>query len=123
MARLALPAQYPAVVLGSVVMTTKTVRQRTLVQHGPLRMLGLPGLIVRRHVPAGNHDGITFDRPFMDDRRMTGRTTFALPAPTERLHMFAMAHDQPHILHRCRQIPRRDFRHAEDIAMAPETDG
>jgi len=81
-------------------------------------MIGKPGLAVRCNMPAGDHDRIPFDRALMHDPRMTGRAPFALSPPRERLDMFSMAHHQPDFLHRRREIARRHFGHAKNVAMA-----
>ena len=37
--------------------------------------------------------------------------------------MLPMTHDEAYILHGRRQIARRDFRHTQDVAVAPQADG
>ena len=123
MARFALSAQHLSVVLGGVVMTAKTVRHRALVQYRTLRMLRFPWPTIGRHVPARDDDRIALDGLFVDDRRMTGRAALALASRAERLHVFAMAHDQADVFDRRREVPDGDFGDAQNVAMAAQAYG
>ena len=85
-------------------------------------MRRIPRLAVGRDMSAWNDNGITLNGPIMHDAGMTSRTPFILSTDLERLHVSAMAHDQPHLFHRRWKVPGRRFRHPKDMAMATETD-
>ena len=53
---------------------------------------------------------------------MAGRTTFPLIPQPKRLHVLSMAHDQSDVFQWRGQIPRRDFRHAQNMLVTTEAD-
>ena len=50
-------------------------------------------LHVQLDVPPWDHDGIALDGLAVDHARMTGRTTFPLPAFLKGFHVFPVTHD------------------------------
>src|SRR5687767_6043963 len=100
MARLATLTEDFSFVLRFAVVTTETVGHGRSTKLRAFGMIGIVRLAVFRHMPTRNDNGVPLDRPLMDHTAMARRATFLLPALEEGLHMFAVTHDQPHILHR-----------------------
>ena len=84
-------------------------------------MIRIPGLLVRRYMASGEHDGIAFDGLLVDYAGMAGGATLGHPALRKRFHMFPMAHDQSHFLDRRGQVPLRNFGCPQDMPMTAET--
>ena len=105
-------AQYFPFVLRFAVMTTETVRHGGSAECGAFRMIGIMRLAVFRHMATRNDDRVSLDRFLMHDAGMAGGAALFLSALEKRIHVLAVTHDQPDLLHRRRQITRRHFRHA-----------
>ena len=109
MARLALPIEHCASILGLSIVAAETVREPSGAQTRPVRMFRIPGLAIRRDMAARNHDRIAFNRRLMHHARVAGGTTLSLASHRECRHMFAVAHDQTHVFDGGWQIARRHF--------------
>ena len=119
-ARLATFAEHIPFVLRFAVVTTETVGHGRSTKLRAFGMIGIVRLAVFRHMPTRNDNWVSLDRLLMHDAGMAGGAAFLLSALEKRIHVFAVTHDQPDILHRWWQITRRHFRHAEDRVMATE---
>src|SRR6478609_2986923 len=104
------------------IVAAETVTECPCAKVGAFRMWRIPRLAVGRYMSAWNDDGITLNGDIMHDAGMTSRTPFILSTDRERLHVSAMAHDQPHFFYRRRKIARCRLRHAKDMTMATEAD-
>ena len=85
-------------------------------------MSRIPGFAVGRYMSAWNDNGISLDGFIMHDTGMTRRTSFILSTGSESFHVSTMAHDQPHLFNRWREIAWGYLGHTKDMAMATETD-
>ena len=99
-ARVTLSVQYHVPMLSVSIMATETIAEGSRTKGRSFRMGWIPGFTIGRHMATWDHNGIALDRLIVYDTGMTGRTAFALPANHEGLHMSAMTHDQPDLLHR-----------------------
>ena len=121
MARLATLTEDFSFVLRFAVVTTETVRHGTGAEFRAFGMIGIMRLAVFRHMPTRNDNWISLDRLLMHDAGMAGGAAFLLSALEKRIHVFAVTHDQPDILHRWWQITRRHNTIAEwDGSMGPD---
>ena len=87
-------------------------------QHGLLRRREL----IQLDVAPGNDVRIPFVRFAVHDRGVAGRASLSLPTLFKRLHVLAMFHDQSRLFERPGEVPGRDFRDPQHIAMARQTD-
>ena len=120
MARLATFAENLIFVLRLPIMAAEAVGHRGAAKPCPLRMVGIIGMTIFRHVASRHDDGVAFDRLLVHDARMAGRTSFPFAPRGKRRHVLSMAHDQADILQRRRQVTRRDLGHAQDGLMAAD---
>lgn len=117
----ALATDHPALMLGFPVMTAEAIAEGPRPQIRPLGMIRIPGLAVGRNMAARNHDRITFDRGLVHNGGMARRAALPLSSHPEGLHVRAMAHHQPDVLDRRREIARGDFGDAQNIPVAAQT--
>ena len=122
MASLTLAVQDLSAVFGLAVMTSEAIIKGSRAKVGPFRIVRIPRLRIGGDMAPRYNDGIALDRTIVHDARVAGGAALRLPAQAERLHMLPMAHDQSHVFHRLREVPRRNFRSAKDVLMTPETD-
>src|SRR5215831_5315536 len=121
-ARLAFPIQHSAFMLRFAVMAAETVVEGSRVQIGSVRIVRVPGLVVRGHMPSWNDNRIAFNRLIVHHTGMARRTTLTLASGSKRLHVLSMTHDQSHLLDRRGQISRRHFGCPKDMLMTAQTD-
>ena len=122
MASPAFPVYYFPAMLCLPIMAAETVTECPRAKIGAFRMSRIPRLAVGRDMSSWNDNGIPLDGFIMHDAGMTSRTTFSSPTNLKGLHVLAMAHDQPHLVHWWRKVPWRRLRHTKDMTMATETD-
>src|SRR5262249_54717945 len=91
------------------VMAAETIVQGSRVQIGSFRIVRMPRLVVRGHMPSWNDDRIALNRLIVHDTGMARRTTLILAPGSKRFHVLSMTHDQSHLLDRSGQISRRHF--------------
>src|SRR5881296_169527 len=117
MAGLATLAQDLFLMFGLPVMAPKAILHGLCSKGGAFRMIGVVRLAVGSHMPTGDDDRIALDGLPVHHLRMTGRAAFSFAPLGEGLHMLPVAHDQPYIFHRWRQIAGRDFGDSKDMLM------
>src|SRR5438093_8246565 len=109
MAGLATLAQDLSLMFGLPVMAPEAIRHGLCSKDGAFRMIGVVRLAVGSHMPTGDDDRIALDGLPVHHLRMTGRAALSFAPLGEGLHMLPVAHDQPYIFYRWRQIAGRDF--------------
>src|SRR5918997_6462273 len=102
-------------------MASEAVRHGSFPEFRSLRMIRIIRPAVLGDMPPGDHHGISLDRLFMYYARMACRASFVLSALHKGLHVLAMAHDEPDIFYRRRQVTNGDFRDAQNMSMACDT--